>query len=312
MTSPHALGHLNSTTVAESLSNLVGNEDLCKKLDSNEFQDDVQSFVSSVIQSSLYRVYDGYFRSPEEIKNRFEDDCVHRSPENTTTLLGHSTLLPDYDDPNSFEAYYLIDLALENFLKPSEIEDETQWRPRAELEPEASLVPNITWPTNEDFTPALGAESIAQFIKSWDLSSDWKYNIETLPMIDEVYAINYRYRVRFSIPTQRTPVPRQTVSVYFTLSKSKVKPNVRFWFGGLPLPLTIPVVTHAHTSVCFEDICEKPCSCAYTNETSPAASFFQFLNIYIFLFSAPSQLKEHQIGCSEENALSRLPDRLAY
>ncbi|BHF73344.1 protein kinase A binding [Sparganum proliferum] len=207
MTSPTALGHLNSTTVAESLSNLVNNEDLCKKIGSNKFQEDVQGFVSSVIQSSLYRVYDGYFRLPEEAKTR------------------HSALFADNDDPNSFEAYYLIDLALENFLKPSEIEDETQWRPRAKLEPEPSLVPNITWPTNEDFTSSLGAESIAQFIKSWDLSPDWTYNIEALPMTDEVYAINYRYRVRFSIPTQRTPVPRQTVSVYFTLSKSKVKPN---------------------------------------------------------------------------------------
>nr|VZH94972.1 unnamed protein product [Spirometra erinaceieuropaei] len=187
MTSPTAFGHLNTTTVAESLSNLVNNEDLCKRIGSNEFQEDVQGFVSSVIQ--------------------------------------HSALFADNDDPNSFEAYYLIDLALENFLKPSEIEDETQWRPRAKLEPEPSLVPNITWPTNEDFTSSLGAESIAQFIKSWDLSPDWTYNIEALPMTDEVYAINYRYRVRFSIPTQRTPVPRQTVSVYFTLSKSKVKPN---------------------------------------------------------------------------------------
>jgi len=38
----------------------------------------------------------------------------------------------------------------------------------------------------------------------------------------------YRYRVRWSIPTRRHPIPRATASVYFTIEVSKITPKVLF------------------------------------------------------------------------------------
>ena len=40
------------------------------------------------------------------------------------------------------------------------------------------------------------------------------------------YDTRYRFRVRWSIPTRRKPVPRATASVYFTFEVSKIKPKV--------------------------------------------------------------------------------------
>ena len=45
----------------------------------------------------------------------------------------------------------------------------------------------------------------------------WLYCIDLIGTDDKEYDCRYRYRVRWSIPTRRTPIPRATASVYFTI-----------------------------------------------------------------------------------------------
>jgi hypothetical protein len=40
-------------------------------------------------------------------------------------------------------------------------------------------------------------------------------------------------QVRYSIPTRRQPIPRQTVSIYFTIDVSKIKLKVTIHFAKL-------------------------------------------------------------------------------
>lgn len=44
---------------------------------------------------------------------------------------------------------------------------------------------------------------------------------------DLQYDTRFRYRVRWSVPTRRLPIPRFTASIYFTITISKIKPKVR-------------------------------------------------------------------------------------
>ena len=53
------------------------------------------------------------------------------------------------------------------------------------------------------------------------------YCIDLISSEQLQYDTRYRYRVRWSIPTRRLPVPRFTAAVYFTITSSKIKPKVR-------------------------------------------------------------------------------------
>ncbi|CAF4996800.1 unnamed protein product [Rotaria sp. Silwood1] len=55
--------------------------------------------------------------------------------------------------------------------------------------------------------------------------SSWLYAIDFLERKSLEFNDLYIYRVRYSIPTRRQPIPRQTVSIYFTIDVSKVKPK---------------------------------------------------------------------------------------
>lgn len=50
-------------------------------------------------------------------------------------------------------------------LTPSKQPEENVWIPNAKLQEMACIPPNIDWPTNEEFTPDLGAEKIKLYIK---------------------------------------------------------------------------------------------------------------------------------------------------
>jgi A-kinase anchor protein 14 len=72
---------------------------------------------------------------------------------------------------------------------------------------------NIEWPPAEGFTWETGLKSLESFVTTWNVSDKWKYCIDFLGHKEG----KYEYRIVWSIPTRRKPVPRATASVYFTL-----------------------------------------------------------------------------------------------
>ena len=107
---------------------------------------------------------------------------------------------------------------------------------------------NIKWPTIGEFNEALGAEKIDEFIKNvivttlniqifeyyfntrlfktWEFDSCWLYCVDLIDKIEQEFNFLYTYRVIWSIPTRRKPIPRFTANVYFTYTVSKIKPKV--------------------------------------------------------------------------------------
>ncbi|BFZ00785.1 hypothetical protein BsWGS_03824 [Bradybaena similaris] len=83
---------------------------------------------------------------------------------------------------------------------------------------------DIEWLTIEQFTIARGQEKIHEFIKTWKYENSWLYCVDFLTEDDCEFDKRYFYRVRWSIPTRRRPIPRATASVYFTYVVSKIRP----------------------------------------------------------------------------------------
>ncbi|XP_074657487.1 A-kinase anchor protein 14-like [Tubulanus polymorphus] len=86
-------------------------------------------------------------------------------------------------------------------------------------------VKNIAWLTIDEFTEKKGEEKIHEFIKTWQYENGWLYCIDYLGVDEASFDYRHRYRVRWSIPTRRKPVPKATASVYFTFQISKIKPK---------------------------------------------------------------------------------------
>ncbi|EDV22052.1 uncharacterized protein TRIADDRAFT_17584, partial [Trichoplax adhaerens] len=87
---------------------------------------------------------------------------------------------------------------------------------------------NISWATCNDFTIEKGKDQINEYIKTWQYESNWLYCIDFLKEDDHPYNKLYRYRVLWSIPTRRKPIPRATAAVYFTICLSEIKPKVSY------------------------------------------------------------------------------------
>jgi len=85
--------------------------------------------------------------------------------------------------------------------------------------------PNITWPTIGEFNIQKGKEKIEEYIKTWQIGENWLYWIDYLCEDIFAYSKRYRYKVQWSVPTRRKPIPRATASVYFTVNISSVKPQ---------------------------------------------------------------------------------------
>ncbi|XP_062521800.1 A-kinase anchor protein 14-like [Corticium candelabrum] len=74
-------------------------------------------------------------------------------------------------------------------------------------------IPNIVWPCSQEFSKANGLEAIEKFIETWERDQSWKYCIDFLRQDCE----KYHYRVMWSVPSRRKPIPRATGNVYFTI-----------------------------------------------------------------------------------------------
>ncbi|XP_010210416.1 PREDICTED: A-kinase anchor protein 14 [Tinamus guttatus] len=85
-------------------------------------------------------------------------------------------------------------------------------------------IKNIQWTTCKDFTVQRGQEQIEEYISTWEFHESWLHWTQFLREEDMKYSKRYHYRVCWSTPTRRKPIPRATASVYFIIEVSKIKP----------------------------------------------------------------------------------------
>ena len=64
-------------------------------------------------------------------------------------------------------------------------------------------------------------------LQTWKYDNSWLYCIDYLGLDDHEFDVRYRFKVRWSVPTRRKPIPRATACVYFTFQVSKIKPKVK-------------------------------------------------------------------------------------
>ncbi|KFO93062.1 A-kinase anchor protein 14, partial [Buceros rhinoceros silvestris] len=86
------------------------------------------------------------------------------------------------------------------------------------------VIKNIQWMTGENFTVERGQQQIEEAISMWQVHESWRHWSEFLHEEDLEYSKRHHYRVCWSIPTRRKPIPQATASVYFVIEISKVKP----------------------------------------------------------------------------------------
>jgi len=116
------------------------------------------------------------------------------------------------------EARSIIDTAIEH--AESYIQSIDEFQNDGEDPP-----PDIKWLNIEDFTILNGLKKIEEYIKTWERGSNWLHYTEFLSEDICRNSKRYRFKVQWSIPTRRKPIPRATASVYFTIELSTVKPK---------------------------------------------------------------------------------------
>ncbi|XP_068813191.1 A-kinase anchor protein 14 [Struthio camelus] len=83
---------------------------------------------------------------------------------------------------------------------------------------------NIEWTTCKKFTVERGQQQIEEYIATWEIHESWLHWTEFLQEEELKNSKRYHYRVCWSTPTRRKPIPRATASVYFVIEISKIKP----------------------------------------------------------------------------------------
>ncbi|CAI2723178.1 unnamed protein product [Schistosoma spindalis] len=166
---------------------------------SDESPEMIRNLITSIIQSSLYRVYE-----KDLLLNK-----LNMKPGDSESLYEISST--DYN-------YYDLEKLYPN-------ESSYEITDKIILSDKPLPFPNIQWPTIEEFTPKLGLEKIEKYIKCWEISDKWLYCVDILPIVELKNETLHKYRVKFSLPSRRSPIPKSTVSVYFTLRISRIKPK---------------------------------------------------------------------------------------
>uniref|UniRef100_A0A8C4SK47 A-kinase anchoring protein 14 n=1 Tax=Erpetoichthys calabaricus TaxID=27687 RepID=A0A8C4SK47_ERPCA len=86
-------------------------------------------------------------------------------------------------------------------------------------------VQNIEWASSKNFTVDLGMNQIEQYISTWEMHASWLHSIDYLQEESLEFSRRYHYRVKWSVPTRRKPVPRSTACVYFVIEVFTNKPE---------------------------------------------------------------------------------------
>ncbi|XP_067670642.1 A-kinase anchor protein 14-like [Haliotis asinina] len=142
-------------------------------------------------------------------------------------------------DEYAGEAKSMVDEVIQNALKRLETgvfeREKTSDSQRSDLLPpsrettiireEDYEVENIKWLTIEEFSPDAAEKKINEFIATWEYENSWLYCVDFMGEDDHEFDRRFQFRVRWSIPTRRKPIPRATASVYFTFVVSKIKPR---------------------------------------------------------------------------------------
>ncbi|GAA56582.1 A-kinase anchor protein 14 [Clonorchis sinensis] len=175
----------------------------------------IRGFVASIIQTALHRVYEYDLSKEPKIE-------PIRVPENDEFL------------PKAKQPVEVVETPRHGRLKSSLETDESSvvsceksGKHPIVLDNEPNLTPNIKWPTIGEFNPELGLKRIEEYIKGWQVDESWLHCTDILSEEDTPYDVLYRYRVRWSVPTRRAPIPQATASIYFTIKVSKIKPKMQ-------------------------------------------------------------------------------------
>ncbi|CAF0971552.1 unnamed protein product [Adineta steineri] len=141
-------------------------------------------------------------------------------------------------DTFAHEAHSIVDLLVQQSLThvndTNDTENHVQRGRFIELENDAKISghASVQWPKISEFTnEKVGVEKINEYIeKEWKKAPGghdlcWLYAIDFIEKKTLEFNDLYIYRVRYSIPTRRQPIPRQTISIYFTIDVSKVQPK---------------------------------------------------------------------------------------
>lgn len=139
---------------------------------------------------------DAYMNEAKEMINGFIDLAFRRLETSMS------------DREKSFESLKQLNMSRENTLQKED----------------SYSVENIEWLTINEFNIDKGKDKIHEFIKTWKYENSWLYCVDFLSEDDHEFDKRYSYRVRWSIPTRRKPIPRATASVYFTYVVSKIRP----------------------------------------------------------------------------------------
>merc|ERR1711970_718280 len=105
------------------------------------------------------------------------------------------------------------------------VEEKFNLLPELKKERYEVTIEDGNWISNKDFNIQDATKDIENFIKKWKLDDAWLFCIDYFGSEEGEFDILHQFNVRFSIPTRQKPIPTATASVYFTLSKSKVKPD---------------------------------------------------------------------------------------
>ncbi|KAM6061470.1 A-kinase anchor protein 14 isoform 2-T2 [Chlamydotis macqueenii] len=113
-----------------------------------------------------------------------------------------------------------------HILTENERSSTEEYLPELEKKEKEYVIKNIQWTTGNDFTVERGQQQIEEYISTWEIHESWLHWSEFLREEELKYSKRYYYRVRWSVPTRRKPIPRATASVYFIIEISKTKPAV--------------------------------------------------------------------------------------
>lgn len=115
------------------------------------------------------------------------------------------------DEVVSERAASFVNLVVEDAIKKLSEEEET---PK-----------NVNWMTIEDFDVQLATAAIEQYVSTFALSDCWLHCTDYLGVEELEFESKFKFRVMFSVPTRRHPIPKATANVYFTIAVSHVKPK---------------------------------------------------------------------------------------
>ncbi|XP_077163368.1 A-kinase anchor protein 14 [Paroedura picta] len=117
-------------------------------------------------------------------------------------------------------AYMVVDDVIKSAIQVC-----TEEQPKEEVAEAKYEARNIKWLMCKNFTTAKGLLQIEEYMKTWELHESWLHWTNYIEDEELQYSTRYHYRVRWSIPTSRKPIPRATANVYFIIEISKIKPD---------------------------------------------------------------------------------------